>query len=398
MRPWSATSEACRLGAIVIVFLGYSSTTPAAEVSGSLSVSIDEFCRLSPADREALVAASLDRRLEHVKNLRYESISRMQNHEYRDGIVGKAVTPMFTSRYEHRRLGDSYRTEVDRGSGSTLDPRHVLVTGYDSKSGQTRSTVSVANSKDFGRIDTQHDPWTMDDRYVYWLDGQHTLVGEYLIRSLVEQKGHYQIDAPVDGGKVRLTVPWKPIASDRPIGTKELTLDPRRGFLPVRGKSHWERTTAEGQKRWREEEFVVHESELANDVWMPVKLTESIRGFALGPNVVNVFETEVKFVEAGTVKPEDLEVPFKAGLKVVDAVKGTTYHMGEDGKPKGPEDSLMGARPMTSAELAKLASQRASERSGTRAAMVVMTNVGVFLLVVSFLVRRAALRRHKVPV
>jgi hypothetical protein len=195
-----------------------------------------------------------------------------------------------------------------------------------------------------GRIGVEHDPPTETNRYTYWLDGQHSAKAEYLIRYLVDHQKEWTIEVPADSSTVRLTVPWQPEFSDKPMGTREFFLDPRKAFFPVRGKARWEEILRIGKLSWRSEEFIVEEARLVGDVWMPTKLKEIIGASPLGPNVVNIWETEVHKIESGTVTPEDLEIKFPEGTEVIDAIKGLRYLTDANGNPAGAVDKEVGGK------------------------------------------------------
>jgi hypothetical protein len=108
-------------------------------------------------------------------------------------------------------------------------------------------------------------------------------------------------------------------------------LDPQKGFLPVRGKARCERKQG-GQTMWRVDEFTVEESQLVGDVWMPTKLMWIIETLNVGNHLCNVHHISVSQIEAGKVRDEDLEVPFEPGMKIVDAIQGTAYIVGQNGE------------------------------------------------------------------
>jgi hypothetical protein len=158
-------------------------------------------------------------------------------------------------------------------------------------------------------------------------------MAEYLFRYLVTYKDSYTIESPVGSGTVHLTVPWTPVHTDKPLGTREFILDPRKGFLPIRGKAQWESKLSDGSPFWREEAFVVERSELVGEVWMPTKLKEYLRASSGdGENTISIWEIEVTKIESGKVRPADLEIVFPARMQVVDAIQGESYVVGADGE------------------------------------------------------------------
>ena len=306
----------------------------AAEADGeaAFSISAEAFRRLSPADQKTLVANALEHRLQHAENLSYEALQRGRIHEYRNGTVGDKQVDLNGRRDRHWRLGNSFRMDTDRGGVDVSDPNEFQVSGFDPAAGVGRSTIRLSETdRTFGRIDAEPNPIVETNRYQYWLDGEHTSSGEYLIRDLVDHRDRFAIEVPEGQDKVQLTVPWQPRWSDSPVGTRAVVLDPRKGFLPIQGKGRWETKKSDGKLAWRVEEFVVEASRLVGDVWMPTKLRELIGGSPLGEGKIAVWEIEVESLEAGTVTPEDLVVPFPEGMEIVDAIKGVSYTVGQDG-------------------------------------------------------------------
>jgi hypothetical protein len=324
--------------------IGIAGPTVDAKQGHSLSMSVDDFGALTAVDQRLLLAAAFERRLEHAKNLFYESTTRIRNHEYRDGAVGKAVEPGRSDRFRHWTLGRSYRMEYDRfEEWSDGEPGLFASSHFNASDGTVRGVARIPNrNRVYGRIGVDRDPPTEANRFDYWLDGEHNGMAEYLFRYLVDHREEYTVEVPFEVDKIRLTVPWQPRSSNKPLGTREFVLDPLKGFLPVRGFARREEKLRTGIVRWRTEEFIVEESRLVGDVWMPSKLKELIGGSVLGPNVVNVYNTEIHRIEAGTVKPEDLEIHFPVGTEVIDAIKGLHYFTDASGNPSGPVEKEVG--------------------------------------------------------
>ncbi|GEM_PF-2561010 len=322
--------------------------TARAEDKALFAMSIAEFRQLSLVDQEKLLVSVFEHRLEHAKNIYYEIEVRTGNHEYHNDRVGKLLTATGDENYRHWRLGDSYRMDIERRDPNVKPDQFILnqfilTTVFDSANGVVKSILRFSDDdRIIGRIDVVHDPLTEENRYAYWLDGKHIPMGDYLIRYIVEQKGKYKIS--FDGDMVRLTIPWAPALCGEPSGTRTFDLDPQKGFLPMHGKAHWESKAPNGKSLWRTEKFVVEDSQLVGDVFMPTKLRELICGSSGGADTVSVLETKVTKIEAGTVKPKDLEITFPKGTEVIDVIKGLSYTVGSNGEPTNVE-RIVGARP-----------------------------------------------------
>ncbi len=243
---------------------------PLSAADNSLSMSIEDFRKLSAADQQAVVLIAFEQRLKLARNVYYESTTRASVHEDHNQHIGKAVVELNPDGFRHWRLGDSYRMDITRyAAPDATDYLQLLSTGFDATAGIVRGTVRVPNLGGvYARIDTIHDPPTSDNRYAYWLDGEHNPASEYIIRYLVDHQTTYTFVIPEDGDEIQLMLPWTRPHRDKPWGTRQFTLDPRKGFLPVRGEGRWDDPAPRGGKPfWRFEAFTVNESQLAGDVW-----------------------------------------------------------------------------------------------------------------------------------
>jgi hypothetical protein len=345
----------------------------------TISMSAEEFSRLSVADQRALLVRAFERRRGHAKNLYYEAEQVVSWYEKDgNGERGKFLEEGPRRKYRHWRLGDSYRMDSDMIRPKQVDVLHWVSSGFDSEQGVCRSTMRTRGEKrTFGRIDTAHDPITMDNRYNYWLDGEYPHKEEYLFRYLLDHKDEFEIRSPVAGDKVQLTVGFQPWWADKPGGKRQFVLDPQKGFLPVQANSRWDGPPTGGNPNWRVEKFTVEESRLVGDVWMPIRLMETT---AVGHSPrVAAMEISVSRIECDAVRPNDLVVPFTEGMEIVDAIKGVAYAADAHGNPAGKIHPLMGAKPAESPE----------RPWGGWRRVAVFSSLGLFLFAVGwFLLRR----------
>ena len=246
----------------------------------AFSTSIDEFRRLSPTDQKSLLRHAFDYRLQMAKNVHYEARLRGHTHKYRDGKVGEFTHKLNGRNYRHWRLGNSYRIDSDKGGVNVLNPDEFAESSFESVTGVVTSTVRHSQSpRVFCRIGLNQSYDLRENRYAFWLDGKPERhdQADFLIRALVDQFDHSMLESPVRQDRVHLTFPWQPPWSNKPLGTRQFILDPNKGFLPVQGTAHLETPKSNGALLWRSEEFLVEESRLVGDVWMPTKLKEQIR-------------------------------------------------------------------------------------------------------------------------
>ena len=263
---------------------------------------VEEFRQLPPSDQKAIVAHAFEHRLNKARNMYFESQTRLAMYAYHNGKLGKELSKMNGGNYRHWNLGSSYRIDSVKGGADVSKPVAWVSSGFDSEAGRGRYTVRLTEAEPgSGRIDVIEDPVVFANRYRYWLDGKKNPKAEYLIRYFFDNRKNFTIDFPASKNYVRLIVPWQPVVSDKPIGTREILLDSSKGFLPIEGNASWRLKTPAGEPWWRTEEFYVESSQLVGDVWMPTKLKELIGTDAI-PDKVNVWDTEVLKIEVGNVK------------------------------------------------------------------------------------------------
>ncbi len=332
-----------QLWSIVIVFSGVISSGQialSAENPQPISISAARFSQMSSADQKMLLIRVFERRLEHAKNLYYKVDTFSKNHEDLDGEVGKPLNDASSRRFQYEQwgLGNSYRIDTNKYRQPKLDELYVwMASGFDADQGVGRSTGRVkGKEKTYGRIDTKHNPAVGDNQYRYWLNGDYPRWQEYLFRYLLSRRGEFEIEAPVEGDKVRLTVGYQPSWAKESGGKRAFLLDPQEGFLPIRGDSRWDGSPGrDGRPQWRVEKFTVTQSKLVGDVWMPIEMRFAIACSAATVPGFTVYDMTVSKIEGGKVTPADLEVPFTEGMFVVDAIKGVSYKAGPDGQPRG---------------------------------------------------------------
>jgi len=290
----------------------------------SSAMPIEAFTQLKPSEQKVLLIKTFQRRLEHAKNLFYEVELKSLIYENQNELPGKLRETPMRRRCRHWLLGDSYRMDSDMFRPGENQACEWISDGYDAKQGIGKSTFND-NKRSFGRIDRIHDSIITDNHYIYWLRGAYRHKSEYLFQYLIEHKAEFEIQAPVDDGKVQLTVDYQPYWASKPGGKRIFILDPEKGFLPIDGHSRWNEFPLNGNPpQWRIERFTISESQRVGDVWMPVKLREEIMSSS-APELISVQEMQVTRIEHGNVKPANLVVPFTKGMKIVDAIKGVNY-------------------------------------------------------------------------
>ncbi len=311
-----------------------------------LSMSAEEFGRLPLEEQRALLVRVFERRLEHAKNLYYDTEQIVTAHLSHDGEPGEPSgdSPGQRRSFRHWQLGDSFRSDIDEfRHPRDTEPWTSRSMAADVEKGLGRDTTISRNEKipTRGFVRYPFEPVSLN-RYRSWTTdrtnpeeyGGMQLGGYPLFSYLLERPDEFVIEAVLGSDKVRLTVPWKSGSVDNPASKRVYLLDPRKEFLPIRYDARYE-SPPEDTSRWRTEKFVVEESRLVDDVWMPTKLTET--GFeSLFPDTVAVWNTRVLRIEHGTVTPDDLMLPFAEGMEVIDAVQSIRYVADAQGNPAGP--------------------------------------------------------------
>jgi hypothetical protein len=321
----------CRTLTLIVGLVGLAIPAQAMDDSVSFSTTIDEFRRLAPDQQISLLKRAFERRLRLGENLYYEAMQRGHVSKSIDGKVGERKGNLNGRRYRHWRRGDSYRIDSEKGGADVLKPNEFAESSFDSRTGLVTKTSRFSESpRMFGRIDRDQSYDIRENRYAYWLDGKpdSQTNADFLIRQLVDQSDHYEIEVLAGRPEVGLTIPWIPPWSKTPLGTRTFLLDPVKGFLPIQGRAHLEQPRPNGKLIWRDEEFFVGASQLVGDVWMPTKLKEQIRASPTGPDHVAIWETEVTLIKAGSVTEEDLIVHLLEGTEVVNVIEGSAYVVG----------------------------------------------------------------------
>jgi len=309
------------------------------DATQTLSMSVVDFGRLSgDMQREVLVKA-FQMRLKYSRNLYHAVDLFLTIHHNTNGRPGPIKEKVAFRRCRAWQLNHSFRVESDMFEpGNDQDVVQFLNSGFDSQEGVARSTVRFKEDRrSAGRIDTVPDRIIIDDRYIYWLDGSFRHREEYLFHNLLDHRDEFEV-AILEDGRLQLTVPYQPWWAKKAGGKRKITLDPLKGFLPIRGDSRWDG----GPSDWRIERFVVEQSRQVGDIWMPIKIHEEICA-SPSAETFAVYETVVVKIEHGKVTPADLHVPFTKGMQVVDAIKGVTYIADVNGDPAGVVNPVFGA-------------------------------------------------------
>ena len=329
---------------VMPVYLVLSSAPPT--TAQPIAMSAQQFAALSAQEQRALLVCVFEQRLEHVRNLHLELEISMSFFRSEQGEpVGQKLEQNPEQVFRHWRLGDSYR--VDREASMTVggDVHARASLGFDAREGiGRRMSRSRDRPESYGAIDSEHASLLQQDRYSPWLDGEYLeYEDDYLFRYLLNRQGEFLIEAPVEEGLVRLSVSYPRRRVETP-GRRTLLLDPEKAFLPIRIDSRYEETQKDGTLDYFFETWIVHESRLVGDVWMPIRVTLMIDSVSV-PGIVAVCDMTVLRIEHGIVHPADLEIVFPERTRVTDMIQGITYLVDSQGNPMDIEPILAAIDP-----------------------------------------------------
>jgi hypothetical protein len=380
---------------VTIGMFGVPQTGLTVENRQPVTMSASRFGEMSTENQKALLGRVFERRLEHARNIHYEVDIYCSHYANRNGELGDPMPKIAPRRFQYQQwqLGDSYRHSTNKYRSPDFEELHVwMSSGFDGDQGVARSAIRVKGKEEaYGRIDTKEDPAIYDNQYRYWLDGTYPHWQEFLFRYLVGRKDEFEIEVPIEGDFVLLTVPYQPAWAKEPGGKRVFHLDPKKGLLPVKGDSRWHGPSGSGKPTWRIEKFEIEDSQLVGDVWMPIKMRFSISASSAPVPNFSVYDMAVTKIEYGAVTDADLMLPFTEGMKVVDAIEGVTYRAGADGSPQGTVERVYrGGVPVSGSDMAAMTGDSVSTRSPWIRRLALFASIG---LVMVFLVVALARRR-----
>ncbi len=269
---------------------------------------LSKFERLDSKERELFLVHIFEKRLEHSRNVYYESTQIMRRHHFKNGTVGETLSNGLKFKFQNWRHGDSWLMETQTyGKPTNVSPSAIYRTGYDADSNISNGTRSHNGN-------TATEEWfeksvgviSLNNRYENWFDGKDENVRSYIFRGLVNARDGYQVTI-LETGFVELVIPWKRHFKG-PVGSWTYLLDPTKGFMPVHGIGKWSLKRQDGREIWRIKEFAVEQSKKAGNIWMPTEIYETLRSDALGDDEIMVFIIGVAKIENGGVTSDDVKL------------------------------------------------------------------------------------------
>lgn len=286
------------------------------------------------------IREALNQWMYSVRNLDAEFECRVYNRDFSNGKYGDRIADSGRHQFDFKRIGDHYRlNSIWYLTQETKKVEVTAVSTFDPRIGQSKSFGSnVAVQGQFGRVDVEHDLLIRTNRLGFWV-GSYDGFSRYGWISSTLSKDEWELErSNEDQSVVLLTVPMlDDHGQNKKVGHRTLWLDEAKGYLPIR------MATSTNDEYWRKESFRVEDSiQLNTTTWFPTSLVEELQTFALGENVISIFETKVSNVELGTVTEKDLELVFPENTLVIDVVAGVSYLANGQGGAIGKKRPIVG--------------------------------------------------------
>jgi LPXTG-motif cell wall-anchored protein len=293
----------------------------------------DEFSQLSFEKQKDQLVRAFEKRMKHAHNLFYRTELTIGYKNYNVPNSEEFVT--FRRTYSHWILDRSYLMQVDILPHGNNSSQQIVTIFFDSKEGITKNYISIKNETGEilqGRIDTAHDPIILENFYTAWLEGNIQPEDFYIFPCILKYQDTWEIELDSRDKMVRLTSVYPPrYIADRYEGKRLLILDPEKDFMPLKEEYRWE-ATSRNMDNWVEGGFVVDDSQLIDDVWMPLKMTTHYR-LKTHPDIIALFKMNVTKIEHGNVTKTDLAIKFPERTSVADMINGISYKTDANGEP-----------------------------------------------------------------
>ncbi|MCP4675115.1 MAG: hypothetical protein GY854_06340 [Deltaproteobacteria bacterium] len=346
-----------------------------------------DFDALRDTSKIELLMLKLEQREEAVRNVKARFVTLMYNVELSEGKTGARLSDNHKlgsdNRYdcELARRDGNYRMSIAWFVPEQPDrPTLKAITSMDVKSGVSRSIATRPESPQvYGAIDTIPDSMIEAGRFFYWFaDSFHKEVEEYPILYLLKKRDLVRYGGLSEQGLVRISITESEPRNDF-HDTREVLLDPEKGYLPVRIHRRWEFRDKpdNGVSSFSDQTTQVAETKELNGVWFPTHIVKTVFGrWSSSEGFASVYDTSVEEITLGDVTPADLEVHFPEDAKVHDKIRGQ-WHVVRDGTLQGAEP--LGLEPQE----IELAGEIAPSTDWLRTVGYVVVGTGLLLLFMS---------------
>ncbi len=290
--------------------------------------------QLTDDELQSLVIAVLKARLDIASNLHVVSETR--------NWVGAGQKPdkkHWVHRYDHKQLGESYRNDVslqrvDASNAPIGEPMPSL-SNFTAETGKAmmQGRMQKGGENQFvGRIDKAHDNVLTGYAYQAFLLDHPLRTPLSHIPYLLSCVNEWTIER--EGNIVKISCPFRDIVGGEidPDGIYRCSLAVDRGFCPIEieelSGDHEARS-----KSWARVVTSVNKWQQFGGEWFPQEFTREVWCDQYTPGKRGVSEVRLLDLEIGKVTPADLVITFKEGTRVVDAINGVRYMVGDAGKP-----------------------------------------------------------------
>jgi hypothetical protein len=328
---------------IVSIFIGLTTFSEflIAEESMSLSV-IENFSKLSLIEQKKLLAEKFQKRMEFAENLFYRSEIRTESYQNNNGVPGERIGDSFTRRqFAHWQLKNDYQYNIEFFEPPKEEPLMWATANWNGQEGECKNIVKNESiiGRVFGRVDTKFDQAVLpNDKYTFWLQGGSSETypqPHYMFLHFLEHQDEWDIVVPFENNKIQVSVNFIPKSKKSPNlsgkGNISIVIDPEKNYMPVRGNIRGDITASNGNNVWWTVEFIVQQSELINDIWMPV-LLKTIASGSIQSHTLPVATIKITEMEQGKVTKDDVTFQFPEGTEVTDAIKGVSYKTDANGE------------------------------------------------------------------
>lgn len=305
------------------------------------AISASDFKSLPDNDKLRVLVKALQEREKATANIKASFVTRFYNVEFSNGKFGKKLgrehpCGQIDCRYEcelARKDGD-YRMKVLWYVMEEPDrPTATVQTWMDTKSGVAKSIAEcLGNSRVYGTIDTKPNGIIDAGEFFYWFDDAFGKSEDHPITFLLEKRDLIKFEGANKDGLVEISVSKHDVKRNY-VDVQEFSLDPQKGFLPVRIHRYWEYgdKLKDGVPFFSNQTTQIIETEEIGGVWFPSHWTKHIVGrSSTAKGFASVHDTTVGKIVLGKVTDTDFELAFPAGTHVNDMIRGGWHVVGQE--------------------------------------------------------------------
>jgi hypothetical protein len=306
----------------------------------------EQFANLSLKEQKKVLERAFIERTEHSKNIHYclewsisyPKLSTTDKPDFRKLIRTVDEFKSYSYVFEHWVRNETYRMVTEQFDKDKNLLIHRITDVFDQAKGVRKAAQIYCAEKQSptGRVDTVHNPILQLNSYLKWIGGMSGDLHPksfYMFIDLLEHRDKWIIETNKDSRLVRLTTIYPPHLKYKQYeGKRRLLLDPMKGFMPVDGEFTWHSADDNGYENWEEGCFIVEDSKLVGNVWMPTLMIKYFRT-KVTAHKFTLIKMKITDIEHGQVTNEDIVFKFPEDTRVVDAIQGVSYKTDANGEP-----------------------------------------------------------------